>query len=988
MQPLEATLRNRRVDSGVVVDGTPPTTVVDSNKEEEVWDSMDTREIVVQGKEDDTCWDTTVTREMFVPQFPMDDNNDDDDDDDNSGQSDSSTSEEEEKEKEKGQVQFSLDNSRSSGLSRKSAKDLLDRINTLKREESGRDSGGSKPFEKQESTLSWLDFLRTTPSCKSCTEGVVCLKCSDKGCVKCFLTYLRADTPDELHYFCKSCVADPVYVLTCPVCNLVPLSSTNHLKCSVCVRETCLSCTHAYRFKDAVDDTITLFCIQCVGLQKASLTKVDLPPELLPHTPRTPRSRSSSLIRKTTLSQPKKERLSFDAAATASMDTASSSPLRKSPPVPRKNSFSVRKQRSASIEMSSVGSAESGSPSVGRRKATSPSIFGRPEGEASRRLFQKTSASTGNLLRRSSGHDGVKSKPFPGIALHQASRDVPDSIAVRSKQGGFPGIKRHISTTEIPGSIAERGAGPFPGIKLHKSGAEVPPSIAMRKVDKRASLRGLMKWNKDEVQPPVTTAQSVVSADSSAGATNVAVAPAPATVAPIVPAATESRPHDSVGADSVGAETVEFPADWTVETTLENIIVSDDANVVAPVASNQPEPSAVPVELEPEPVQSGRDAVVLFDFIGVPERGEIDLVRGDFVQEFSAGKAGPRPGFAYGRSTRGKVGFFPRLNCSWDPSIVNTALAWGAKHSEVKYTCGQAVRCLVNGHYQPAEILLVGHPLYRVRLEGDDEELLVEESDIRPVLRRTNSAAALKRNVNPTRQPARRHESTRQDTKQVPSLMDSPLPSRRGGEGSGPVATVVEQVDTEGSATVVEQVDTATTVVNVAQAPDVAGAVPTDPTLPFRRGPTPSVIAARPTRRGQNPTRPVYSVASSVLARALGEACGSGDRMRVQQLLDAKASPNVVDIQTGETPLIIACLKGYNEIVELLLDVDGCDLNVRSRRGRTVLHHLVETENDEAALWMVKRGASLSIRDDTGKTPVDLSASFAALVAATPDLIM
>ena len=43
----------------------------------------------------------------------------------------------------------------------------------------------------------------------------------------------------------------------------------------------------------------------------------------------------------------------------------------------------------------------------------------------------------------------------------------------------------------------------------------------------------------------------------------------------------------------------------------------------------------------------------------------------------------------------------------------------------------------------------------------------------------------------------------------------------------------------------------------------------------------------------------------------------------------------------GETPLMIAALRGYPDTVRLLLDA-GADVNVKDNRGETPLRHAVE----------------------------------------------
>ncbi len=71
----------------------------------------------------------------------------------------------------------------------------------------------------------------------------------------------------------------------------------------------------------------------------------------------------------------------------------------------------------------------------------------------------------------------------------------------------------------------------------------------------------------------------------------------------------------------------------------------------------------------------------------------------------------------------------------------------------------------------------------------------------------------------------------------------------------------------------------------------------------------------------------------------------------------------------------------------MLVNDAQCDLNAVNRNGQSVLHVLVESGNDDAALWMVRRGASLGIRDNRGRTATDLSGSFAAALASSPRML-
>ncbi len=161
-------------------------------------------------------------------------------------------------------------------------------------------------------------------------------------------------------------------------------------------------------------------------------------------------------------------------------------------------------------------------------------------------------------------------------------------------------------------------------------------------------------------------------------------------------------------------------------------------------------------------------------------------------------------------------------------------------------------------------------------------------------------------------------------------------------------------------------------------APPVRPAVDTAVTQPFRDGPTKSVIMARPKGKQKNPNRKSKSFD---LTRSLVDACSLGDLTRIKALLSQGAKVNGVDVATGNTPLIAAVLGGHNGAITLLLDIAGCNVNMPNWAGMTVLHVLAETGNEEAALWLIQRGANVNCKNALGCTPLDLSPKLAEMVA-------
>jgi hypothetical protein len=59
--------------------------------------------------------------------------------------------------------------------------------------------------------------------------------------------------------------------------------------------------------------------------------------------------------------------------------------------------------------------------------------------------------------------------------------------------------------------------------------------------------------------------------------------------------------------------------------------------------------------------------------------------------------------------------------------------------------------------------------------------------------------------------------------------------------------------------------------------------------------------------------------------------------------------------------LSAACCHAHNAVVDVLMEAPGIDVNVVCRNGQTVLHALVESGNEDSALWMVSFSSSSGV---------------------------
>ena len=73
----------------------------------------------------------------------------------------------------------------------------------------------------------------------------------------------------------------------------------------------------------------------------------------------------------------------------------------------------------------------------------------------------------------------------------------------------------------------------------------------------------------------------------------------------------------------------------------------------------------------------------------------------------------------------------------------------------------------------------------------------------------------------------------------------------------------------------------------------------------------------------------------------------------------------------GDTILHLATCQNRLDILKTLLKNDF-PLNKKGEHGYTALHEAIEQQNYLAALYLIKMGADLLVKNDAGKTPLDL----------------
>lgn len=103
---------------------------------------------------------------------------------------------------------------------------------------------------------------------------------------------------------------------------------------------------------------------------------------------------------------------------------------------------------------------------------------------------------------------------------------------------------------------------------------------------------------------------------------------------------------------------------------------------------------------------------------------------------------------------------------------------------------------------------------------------------------------------------------------------------------------------------------------------------------------------------------------------ALKEAVVNGDSARVKQLLELNRYDVNERSRSGKTVLHVAAIRGFCEIIELLLTVGSADPTVTDRNGNTPLHWCGHVESIDL---LVKYGASIRVRNKMGKTPLQMA---------------
>jgi uncharacterized protein len=100
-------------------------------------------------------------------------------------------------------------------------------------------------------------------------------------------------------------------------------------------------------------------------------------------------------------------------------------------------------------------------------------------------------------------------------------------------------------------------------------------------------------------------------------------------------------------------------------------------------------------------------------------------------------------------------------------------------------------------------------------------------------------------------------------------------------------------------------------------------------------------------------------------------ACAKGYTKVCQLLLQNGGNPRVVN-DMGNTVVHQCAASGHSELVEMLLDLAIPFISILNSEGDTPLHIAVKNNHADVAAVLLRKGSSLTLKNQAGKTPVDL----------------
>lgn len=117
------------------------------------------------------------------------------------------------------------------------------------------------------------------------------------------------------------------------------------------------------------------------------------------------------------------------------------------------------------------------------------------------------------------------------------------------------------------------------------------------------------------------------------------------------------------------------------------------------------------------------------------------------------------------------------------------------------------------------------------------------------------------------------------------------------------------------------------------------------------------------------------------LDNMLLQACKNNKKSVVQTFLKRGGVDVNKRDESGNTPLIYACMKNARDLVKMLLD-NGADANLGNQQERMPLHFAAETGSPEIIALLTAAGADVNCADSGGSTPLMVMAQHGRTDAA------
>jgi hypothetical protein len=99
-------------------------------------------------------------------------------------------------------------------------------------------------------------------------------------------------------------------------------------------------------------------------------------------------------------------------------------------------------------------------------------------------------------------------------------------------------------------------------------------------------------------------------------------------------------------------------------------------------------------------------------------------------------------------------------------------------------------------------------------------------------------------------------------------------------------------------------------------------------------------------------------------------AAATGNTEAIEQHIRFGTELDLGEPTRGSSPLIIAALVGYTDVVRLLVE-NGADVNYRNMDKSTALHTAAFFCHREIVEFLLEQGAQTDIRNVYGRTPLD-----------------